>query len=62
MTQNGISKIAFQALEAMEKAVQKLFRERKQMGQPVYILKNGRVTKIPAEKIVTPRLKTKRQN
>lgn len=35
-----------EALEAMRRAVQRLWREHRKSGRPLYVLKNGRVTKV----------------
>jgi hypothetical protein len=35
-----------EALEAMRRAVRRLWREHRKSGRPLYILKNGRVTKV----------------
>ncbi len=35
-----------EALEAMRRAVRRLWREHRKSGLPLYILKNGRVTKV----------------
>ncbi len=35
-----------EALEAMRRAVRRLRREHRESGRPLYVLKNGRVTKV----------------
>ena len=35
-----------EALDAMRRAVRKLRREHRKSGRPLYVLKNGRVTKV----------------
>ena len=38
--------LANEALEAMRRAVRRLWREHRKSGRPLYILKDGRVTKV----------------
>ena len=44
-----------EALEAMRRAVRRLRREHRKSGRPLYVLKNGRVTKV----ILRPRRRNK---
>ncbi len=40
-----------QAVKAMRKAVKKVIAERKLRGQPLIILRNGKVVKVPASQL-----------
>ncbi|MCB4755444.1 MAG: hypothetical protein LHV69_00310 [Elusimicrobia bacterium] len=51
MTRTAISHLAQQALDAMKRAVRKVLKEHKQLGQPIFVLKDGHVQRIPASKI-----------
>jgi len=51
MTQSSIFHLAQQALGAMERAVQKALKEHKRLGNPIYVMKDDRIQRIPASKI-----------
>ena len=46
MTRQKQMALAQEALDAMRRAVRRLRREHRKTGEPLYVLKNGRVTKI----------------
>ena len=46
LTRQQETALGNEALEAMRRAVRRLRREHRKSGRPLYVLKNGRVTKV----------------
>lgn len=47
-----VADISDKAIGALKVAVRKLVAERKRMGMPVIVWKNGKVARIPASQVV----------
>ena len=50
MTRQNRMALADAALQAMRRAVRRVRREHRKSGEPIYVLKNGRVTKVTLRK------------